>query len=1037
MGKVVLNVVLVLFLCAGFAQARQTQVVNQIATIKTVESDDPARFANPSEPGIPAGDLNNDGIIDYIQQTETWRDIRTPGSEFEVITTILSYDDDANTVKTSMLVGRYFVVGDIDNDGSAELAIKNGNGNIDIVSFTEEGEEPFVIDNGSTIEVDPAASYPGLQESLIGDLNGDTLLDALLCENTFASFENCMIIFGQSGTEDPFDFLEFGLDDFDIEFSFNPRRLVDRSLTGTGYSIYVFGDLPSFQGMMYEFKVNGEGVLELVFSYEWVPASGEAMNDRRYFIADIDGDDELEILSSDDRTFPLAGFTRFYFNTPVCDVRDIDYSGDSLVVQTPDIISNNCLIDRVIEFEVPEEPAKAVTNDAALGIWREGNYSSCSASDISNGCSNDTEVISDQTVLPCTYNSCRGPNYYDYYWNGVANPAISQRGLQRFIPQPDQSVVITPTQRSLLAEITRIAEIVCTQILSLFSGNTTQQLIELNYQTGFTTAADRYSCSYDSGGAAATCQSSNPYTYYYWDDYPAGQQSRGSASSVYNGDYYYYQYTYDDGDDQDYMYYYVYDDEEYEEDDDDLDDEEEEEKVRGKASLTSAIDDTLTSTGQFNLEVLGDFDPGFGSFVINNIGNVDGVPGEEILLGANFKTVGGVGVKTAWLYRGANTTFQEPDAVIDFQNDSTITEFSFLSPGTIAEPLGDVNGDGFNDFAVGLTSYNQTGNSSGAVYVFSGSNFAPAKAVSQDTLNTPMVVLEPNPLESQSVYTFGSQITGGDFDGDGYNDVAVIADFGSGTPTLPTVYVYKGGEQMDAEPDYLLHVTRDDVGGTGTDTLVSFFDAVIAFMPEEVGADHQDLYFSPGAFSGFPDAVIFTGGIDEASKQKGINSPATTPSLTLAEFGPTTTGTGVFLRKKPATGDLNGDGFYDIVVEKQYDSRDGAVSSRILIYSPNSGITVSTEEELENPLEYRLSQNYPNPFNPSTTIEFNLAKATDVSLTIYDILGREVAVLIDQEQYSSGLQRVQFDASSLASGVYLYRLEAGGFIQTRKMTLIK
>ncbi len=88
------------------------------------------------------------------------------------------------------------------------------------------------------------------------------------------------------------------------------------------------------------------------------------------------------------------------------------------------------------------------------------------------------------------------------------------------------------------------------------------------------------------------------------------------------------------------------------------------------------------------------------------------------------------------------------------------------------------------------------------------------------------------------------------------------------------------------------------------------------------------------------------------------------------------------------------------------------------------------------PNHFILSQNYPNPFNPSTNIKFELPKSSMVRLSVYDILGREVSVLVN-ERKTPGTYEVSFDGSGLASGVYLYRLTAGSFVQTRKMLVIK
>ncbi len=88
------------------------------------------------------------------------------------------------------------------------------------------------------------------------------------------------------------------------------------------------------------------------------------------------------------------------------------------------------------------------------------------------------------------------------------------------------------------------------------------------------------------------------------------------------------------------------------------------------------------------------------------------------------------------------------------------------------------------------------------------------------------------------------------------------------------------------------------------------------------------------------------------------------------------------------------------------------------------------------PTVFALKQNYPNPFNPATTILFSIPEQTHVSLRVYDLLGREVEVLID-EAVSPGEYRATFNGAKYSSGVYLYRLIAGGYVETRKMSLLK
>lgn len=90
----------------------------------------------------------------------------------------------------------------------------------------------------------------------------------------------------------------------------------------------------------------------------------------------------------------------------------------------------------------------------------------------------------------------------------------------------------------------------------------------------------------------------------------------------------------------------------------------------------------------------------------------------------------------------------------------------------------------------------------------------------------------------------------------------------------------------------------------------------------------------------------------------------------------------------------------------------------------------------ELPTQFSLNQNYPNPFNPSTNIKFELPKSSVVRLSVFDMLGREVSVLVN-ERRNAGVYEVKFDGSNLASGVYFYRLQAGDYVASKKMLVLK
>ena len=129
--------------------------------------------------------------------------------------------------------------------------------------------------------------------------------------------------------------------------------------------------------------------------------------------------------------------------------------------------------------------------------------------------------------------------------------------------------------------------------------------------------------------------------------------------------------------------------------------------------------------------------------------------------------------------------------------------------------------------------------------------------------------------------------------------------------------------------------------------------------------------------------------------------------------------------------------------QKQYsyadrDLVDGKYSYRLKQIDFNGGYEYSNVIEIEVIAvdAFTLEQNYPNPFNPSTTIGYNLKEKTNVKLVLMNAIGEEIDILVNEEQ-ETGPHNINFNASTLPSGIYFYRLQAGSFLETRKMILLK
>jgi hypothetical protein len=111
-------------------------------------------------------------------------------------------------------------------------------------------------------------------------------------------------------------------------------------------------------------------------------------------------------------------------------------------------------------------------------------------------------------------------------------------------------------------------------------------------------------------------------------------------------------------------------------------------------------------------------------------------------------------------------------------------------------------------------------------------------------------------------------------------------------------------------------------------------------------------------------------------------------------------------------------------------------NNRVLRFDVSALTSAGNAAAPAPPETYGLLQNYPNPFNPSTVVEFRIQNSAFVTLKVYDVLGREVATLVNEEK-TPGTYAVRFSGEGLASGVYLYRLHAGAFFATRTMILMR
>jgi hypothetical protein len=163
------------------------------------------------------------------------------------------------------------------------------------------------------------------------------------------------------------------------------------------------------------------------------------------------------------------------------------------------------------------------------------------------------------------------------------------------------------------------------------------------------------------------------------------------------------------------------------------------------------------------------------------------------------------------------------------------------------------------------------------------------------------------------------------------------------------------------------------------------------------------------------DLVLENMTVSTTERYTASNSITAGPNFTVTNTGEATLESGNFITFKPRFLVIGGGQLYALT----------GVSTGLM-----------EKEEASLPTQFHLQQNYPNPFNPITNIEFSLPEAVEVNLKVLNILGEEVATLVS-EQLGAGQYTYEWDASSFPSGLYLYRLSAGSFVETKKMVLIK
>ena len=428
--------------------------------------------------------------------------------------------------------------------------------------------------------------------------------------------------------------------------------------------------------------------------------------------------------------------------------------------------------------------------------------------------------------------------------------------------------------------------------------------------------------------------------------------------------------------------------------------------------------------------------------LVANLGDINGDGVDDLGLTAPFANIVDEtsGEKTAlnsvFVLFGGTTLSSTPDVRIDYEPVET---GGYEGTGGLMTGLGDINGDDLDDFAVAATfRQNESGAYTGVVYIHFGRR---GMARGATPFGIPDITLEPSTGVDARYEGFGSGVAAGDFNGDGHHDIAVIPyhfyETGGSRQGVPeAVHVFYGGPTFDDREDLLLRLPGDAFGRPDVDLLGANAGNLLFLLDmDENGAD--ELLLASGA-QGLPFGY---GPITNAAIYMGGASPEQVPSrLLLAPNAATGLDASAYnAPSSAAVGDFDRNGRLDVVLVQYQDNNDAYQSSRVYRYELGSYTATSIASEEGRgavPAVPHLAAAFPNPFRHTTQIAYTLPEAGHVRLEVFDLLGRRVQTLVDEQQ-APGAYAVKLDAHGLASGMYFCKLQASASTETRRLVLAR
>jgi len=393
------------------------------------------------------------------------------------------------------------------------------------------------------------------------------------------------------------------------------------------------------------------------------------------------------------------------------------------------------------------------------------------------------------------------------------------------------------------------------------------------------------------------------------------------------------------------------------------------------ADLTLIVGDWLSSTGWYYK---------FGSSVAIP-GDLNGDGYDDFVIGAPHDDYDAHG--RVYIYYGGPHLDDQYDVLLEGEEVCDYFGYSLSA-------VRDMNNDGFDDVLIGAPMFQQNipGKlyEGGKAYLVYGGN----------------EIILTNSIEftgDTSSYQYGRFISGlGDVNGDSINDLGIMGGEYFKVISGSNDYILLEISRINSWDGNFLNICGGKINND------NFNDLIICL--EDTSNDYAgkiEVYMGGPILNSTPNYTI-----EGNQRQLGLGS-------SLAFIG-----------------DINSDDKPDIGIGEWYTGYPDTTGIRkTFIYSFGDLSSMDDEKNIKLN-EYEVYQNYPNPFNPSTNIQYSISSTQFVTLKVFDVLGREVATFVNEEKVA-GKYEVNFNASELTSGVYFYRIQAGDFVETKKMLLLK